>query len=139
MIFVKHGLIISRINFKILHRNFIEIAGFIFQRANSFISGITINWSEKKRIMLVCISHVIKIIDIISPNRFSNISSYINKVAIKRISYVPRIHMDNIIMNYLLYSIFYLTIFCVNDVIDDTPSSLYIAFFSIEFMFIINL
>ena len=96
------------------------------------------NWSEEK-IIGWFMSHVIKMIDIISPNRFSNISSYINKVVIKHISYVPRIHMDNIIMNYLLYSIFYLTIFCVNDVIDDTPSLLSIAFCSIEFMFIIIL
>ena len=44
-------------------------------------------------------SHVLKTIDIISPNRFSNISSYINKVVIKHISYVSRIYMDNIIMN----------------------------------------
>ena len=95
------------------------------------------NWSEEKRVRLVYMSHVIKMIGIISPNRFSNISSYINKVVIKHISYVPKIHMDNIIMNYLIYSIFFLTIFCVNDVIDDTPSSLYIAFCSIEFMFII--
>ena len=77
-------------------------------------------------------SHVIKMIGIISPNRFSNISSYFNKVVIRHISYVPRIHTDNIIMNYLLYSIFYLTIFRVNCVIDDTPSLLYIAFCSIE-------
>ena len=54
-----------------------------------------------------------KVIDIISPNRFSNISSDINKVVIKHISYVPRIHMDNIIMNYFLYSIFYLCMFMV--------------------------
>ena len=40
-------------------------------------------------------SHVIKKIVIISPNRFSNISSPINKVVIKHISYAPRIHMDN--------------------------------------------
>ena len=97
------------------------------------------NWSEEKRIGLVYMSHVIKMIDIISPNRFSNISSYINKVVIKHVSYVPRIHMDNIIMNYLLYSIFYLAIFCVNDVIDDTPSLFYITFCIIEFMFIIIL
>ena len=71
-------------------------------------------------------NHVIKMIDSISPNRFNNISSYINKVVIKHISDVPRIHMDNIIMNYLLYSIFYITIFCVNDVIDEAPSSLYV-------------
>ena len=57
-------------------------------------------------------SHVIKTIDIIYPNRWINISSYINKVVIKHISNVPRIHMDNIIMNYVLYSIYYLTIFC---------------------------
>ena len=76
------------------------------------------------------------LIDIIFPNRFSNISSYINKV-FKHIIYVPRIHTDNIIMNYL-YSIFYLTIFCV-DVIDDAISLLYIIFCSIEFMFIIIL
>ena len=62
------------------------------------------NWSEEKRIRLVNMSHVIKMIGIISTNRFINISSYINKVIIKHISYVPRIHMDNIIMNYLLYS-----------------------------------
>ena len=43
-------------------------------------------------------SHVLKMIGIISPNRFNNISSYINKVVIKHISYVSRIHMDNIIM-----------------------------------------
>ena len=55
-------------------------------------------------------SHVIKMIGIISPDQFSNISSYINKSVIKHISYVPRIHMDHIIMIYLLYSIFYLTI-----------------------------
>ena len=108
------------------------------------------NWSEEKRIRLVYKSHVIKMIGIISPNRFSNISSsnissYISAIflpndkVIKHISYVPRIFMDNIIMNYLLDSIFYLTIFCVNDVIDDTPSSLYISFCSIEFMSIILL
>ena len=45
--------------------------------------------------------------------------------------------MDNIILNYIFYNIFYLTIFCVNDVIDDAPSLLYIVFSSIEFMFII--
>ena len=77
------------------------------------------NWSEEKRIRLVYMSHVIKMIDIISPNRFSNISSYSNKVVIEHISYVPRIHVDNIILNYLLYNIFYLAIFCVNYVIDD--------------------
>ena len=69
------------------------------------------NWSEEKRVMLVYMSHVVKMIGIISPNRFSNISSYINKVVIKHISYVQRIHMDIIIMNCLLYNIFYLTIF----------------------------
>ena len=84
-------------------------------------------------------SHVIKIIDIISPNRFSNISSYINKVVIKHISYVPRIYMDNIILNYLFYNIFNPTIFCVNEVVDDAPSLLHIVFYSIEFMFIIIL
>ena len=83
-------------------------------------------------------SHVIKMIGIISPNRFSNISSNIIKVVIKHISYVPRIHMDNIIMNYLLHSIFYLTIFWVYNVIDDPPSLLY-SFCSIELMFIIIL
>ena len=97
------------------------------------------NWSEEKIIRLVYMSHAIKMIDIISHNRFGNISSYINKEVIKHISYVPRIHMDNVIMNYLRYSIFYLTMFCVNDVINDTPSLLYIAFCSIEFMFIIIL
>ena len=97
------------------------------------------NWSEEKIIRLVYMSHVLKMIGIISHNRFSNISSYIIKVVIKHISYVQIIYMYNIIMNYLLYSIFYLTIFCVNDVIDDTPSSLYISFCSIEFMFIIIL
>ena len=84
-------------------------------------------------------SHIIKMIDIISPNRFSNISSYINKVVIKHISYVPRIHIYNIIMNYILYNIFYLTIFCVNDIIDEKLSLVYIAFCSMEFMFIIIL
>ena len=74
-------------------------------------------------------SHVIKMIDIISPYRFSNISSYINKVVISHISYVPGIHMDNIIMNDLLYSIVYLTIFCVNVVIDDSTSLIYTVFF----------
>ena len=39
-------------------------------------------------------SHVIKMIDIIFPDRFRNISSYINKVVIKHICHVPRIHMD---------------------------------------------
>ena len=97
------------------------------------------NCSEEKRTRLVYMSHVIKMIDIISPNQFSNISSFINKVVIKNISNVPRIHMDNIIMNYLLHSIFYLTIFCVNDVIDYTLSSLYITFCFIESMFIIIL
>ena len=29
--------------------------------------------------------------------------------------------MDNIILNYLLYNVFYLTIFCVDDVTDDAP------------------
>ena len=60
------------------------------------------NWSGKKRIRLVYTSHVIKMIDIISPNRFRNISSYINKVIIKHISYVLRNRMDNIFMNDLL-------------------------------------
>ena len=69
------------------------------------------NWSEEKRIRLIYMSRVIKMIDIISPNRFSNISKNINKVVIKYISFVPRIHMDNIILNYLLYNIFCLTIF----------------------------
>ena len=45
------------------------------------------------------------------PHRFSKSSSYINKVVIKHISYVPRIHLDNIILNYLLINIFYLTNF----------------------------
>ena len=45
------------------------------------------NWSEEKRIRLVYTIHVIKMIGIISPNRFSNISSYINKAVIKHISY----------------------------------------------------
>ena len=64
------------------------------------------NWSEEKIIRLIYImNHEIKMIGNISPNRYINISSYINKVVIKHISYVPRIHMDNIIMNYLLYSI----------------------------------
>ena len=71
------------------------------------------NWSEEKRIRLVYMSHIIKVIDIISPNRFSNISSYIKKEIIKHISYVPRIHMDNIFLNSLLYNILYLTILCV--------------------------
>ena len=84
-------------------------------------------------------SHVIKMIAIISPNRFSNNFLYINKAIIKHICDFLRIHMDNIIMHYLLYNIFHLTIFCINDVIDDTPSSLYIAFCCIEFMFIIIL
>ena len=38
------------------------------------------NWSEEKIIRLVHMSQVIKMIEIISHNRFSNISSYINKV-----------------------------------------------------------
>ena len=66
------------------------------------------NWPEEKRIKLVNMSHVIKMIGIISPNRFNNISSYINKVVIKYISYVPRIHMDNIIMNYYIVNWFIL-------------------------------
>ena len=86
--------------------------------------------------MLVYMSHVIKMIGIISPYRFSNISSYINKVVISHISYVPGIHMDNIILNDLLYSIVYLTIFCVDVVIDDSTSLIYTVFFcGIEFMF----
>ena len=93
----------SLIDFKIFTwRNCIEIAGFIFQRANKFFSGVTMNWSEEKRIKLDNMSYVLKMIDIISLNRFSNISFYINKVVIKHISYVPRIHMDNIFMNLLL-------------------------------------
>ena len=60
------------------------------------------NWSEEKRVRLVYMSHVIKMIDIISPNRFRNIYSYINKVVNKHISYVLRNHMDNISMNDLL-------------------------------------
>ena len=39
MIFVKHGLIMSHIDFKICHRNCIEIPGFIFQRANYCFSA----------------------------------------------------------------------------------------------------
>ena len=137
MIFVKHGLIMSQIDFKIFTGIVLRLLYLFFREQIIFFSGITINWSEEKRIRLVYMSHVIKMIDIISPNLFSNISSYINKVVIKHNCYVPRIHMYNIIMNYLLYSIFHLTIFCVNDVIDDTPCLLYIAFCSIEFMFII--
>ena len=39
-------------------------------------------------------SHVIKMIDIISPNRFSNISSYINKVVIESVSVsIPRFQL----------------------------------------------
>ena len=38
------------------------------------------NWSEEKRIRLVNMSHVFKMIGIISPNRFCNISSYINNM-----------------------------------------------------------
>ena len=91
------------------------------------------NWSEEKRIRLVYMRHVIKKIWIISTNRFRNISSYINKVVIKHISYVPRIQIDNIIMNYFLHSNFYLTICCGNDVINDTLSLLHIAFCSIEY------
>ena len=76
-------------------------------------------------------SHDIKMIVIISPNRFSNINqyifSYISKVIIKHICYVLRILVDNIILNYLLYNIFDLTIFCVNDVIDDAPSLIFAA------------
>ena len=97
------------------------------------------NWSEEKRIGLIHMSHVIKMIDTISPDRFSNLTSYINKVVKANkvhVSYVPRIHIDNI-MNIFFTVIFYLTIFCVNDDIDDMPSSLYISFCSIKFMFII--
>ena len=43
------------------------------------------HWSEEKRDRLVYMTHVIKMIGIISSNRFSNISSYINKVVIKHI------------------------------------------------------
>ena len=46
--------------------------------------------------------------------------------------------MDNIILNYFLYNVSYLTVFCVNDVIDDVPSLLYIIYCTIEFMFITN-
>ena len=41
------------------------------------------NQSEEKRIGLLYMSHVIKMIDIISLSRFSNIYSYINKVVIR--------------------------------------------------------
>ena len=47
--------------------------------------------------------------------------------------------MDNIILNYLLYDIFYLTILCVNDVIDDAPNLLYIVFCCITIIFILIL
>ena len=47
------------------------------------------NWSEEKRIRLFYMSHVIKMIGIISPNRFSNISSYINKVLINILAMSP--------------------------------------------------
>ena len=86
------------------------------------------NWCEEKSIWLVYMSHVIKMIAIISPNRSSTISSYFNKVVIKHFSYVITILMDNIILNYLLYNIFYLTIFCVNDVLDNAPSLFSIVF-----------
>ena len=69
------------------------------------------NWSEEKKNRLVYVRHVHKMIGIISTNRFNNISSYMNKLVNKYISYVPRIYVDNIIMNYLLYSIFHLAIF----------------------------
>ena len=92
------------------------------------------NWSEEKIIRLVDMRHIIKIIVVISPNRFSNIFSYINKEIIKHIFYVLRVLMDKIHLNYLLHNVLYLTIFCVNDVIDDASSLLYVIFFSIEFM-----
>ena len=136
MIFVKQGLIMSHIDFKILTGIVLRLLDLFFREQINF-SEVTMNWSEEKRVRLVYMSHVIKTIGSISPNRFSNISSNINKVVIKHISYVPRIHMDNI-MKYLLCSISYLTIFCVNDVIDGAPSLLYIIICSIEFMFIIK-
>ena len=134
MIFLKHGLIMSHMEFEIFTRIALRLLDFFF-----FFSGITMNKCEEKRIRSVYMSQVIKMIDIISHNRFSNISSYVNKVVIKHISYVPRIRMDNIILNYLLYSIFYLAFFCVNCVINDAPSLFYIVFWCIYFMFIIIL
>ena len=72
---------------------------------------------------------------IISPNRFPNIFSYINKVSIKHICYVLRALMDKIMLNYLLYNVSYLTIFCVNDDIDDTPILRFFIFMSIMNIF----
>ena len=82
------------------------------QWTNNFFSGITTNWYEEKRIMLVDTSHVIKMIVIISCNWFRNHFSYINKAIIKHISSVLRIVMDNIILIQLFILIFfYRTIF----------------------------
>ena len=122
------GIVLRLLNLFFREQIYFYESKFIFPGANLFFSEITMNLSEEKRMRLVYMSNVIKMIGIISPNRFSNIFSYFNKVVIKHNSYVPRIHMDNIIMNYLLYRIFYIQIFCVNDVIDDMPSLLYIAF-----------
>ena len=116
MIFVKHGTIMSHIDLKFF-------TGIALRQLNFFLSGITMNWSKEKRIRLVYMSHVIKMIAIISPKRFSNIFFlYQQSIVINHISYVLRILMDNIILNYHHYNIFYRTIFCVNDAIDDTPS-----------------
>ena len=49
MIFAKHGLIMSKIDCKIIRSVMIrleQIAGLIFQLANYFFSRITTNWSE---------------------------------------------------------------------------------------------
>ena len=49
--------------------------------------------------------------------------------------------MDNIMMNYFCYYVFYLTIFLsyhwYNDTTDNMAILFYIGFYSIEFMFII--
>ena len=73
----------SQIDFKILTGIVFTLLDLFF--IAGFIQGITVNWSEGKRIMLVDMSHVIKIIVIIPPNRFSDIFHYINKVVIKYI------------------------------------------------------
>ena len=50
MIFVKHGPIMSsQIDLNFFTGVVLRFAGFVFQRANSFFSRKTMNWSEKKK------------------------------------------------------------------------------------------
>ena len=98
----------------------------IFQWNNNELVWRKKNW-------LVYISHVIKMIGIIFLNRFSDIFFYINKVVLHKSTRTTSSWI-------IFFTVFYtLRFFCVNDVIEETPSSLYISFCSIKFIFVIIL